>query len=391
MTKAVVPSLDFFRLDERLTAEEHAVRERVREFAESRVIAIAPAAWDAAELPTEIVDGLAELGIVGGTIQGYGCPGLSSAAYGLALQELARTDGSVATFMGVHSSLAMGAVYYCGTEEQRRRWLPDMAALRTLGAFALTEPEAGSDAASLQTSAVRDGDSYVINGRKRWIGLGASCDIAVIWARTEDGQINGFVVPRETPGYDARKIEGKISLRAIHQADIFLTNVRVPAENRLEGFPGFRGTTEVLMHSRFGIAWGALGHALACYDAALTYARSRVQFGRPLASFQLVQEKLVQMLNRISLMQLACLHLSALRDEGAMTTAIVSLVKMNNTAMARETARDARDILGGNGILNEYDVMRHLDDLEAVYTYEGTHDINMLIVGREITGISAFK
>ena len=391
MTVTSIPTLDFFRLDDQLRPEERAVRDRVRSFAEEKIIPFAAESWEREELPAGLVTGLAGLGIVGGTIAGYGCPGLSSVAYGLALQELARADGSVATFMGVHSSLAMGAIYYAGSEEQRRRWLPDMAALRTLGAFALTEPEGGSDAASLTTTAVQDGDSYVLNGRKRWIGLATGCDIAVVWARTEDGQINGFVVPRDTPGYDARKIEGKISLRAIHQADLRLVDVRVPAANRLIGMPGFRGTSEVLTHSRFGVTWGALGHALACYDAAVTYARSRVQFGRPLAANQLVQRKLVLMVNNISLMQLACLQLSRLRDEGTMTPAMVSLVKMNNSVMAREVARDARDLLGGNGILNQYDVMRHLDDLEAVYTYEGTHDINMLIVGRELTGISAFK
>jgi len=387
----VAPSTDFFLLDDHLTPQELEVRDRVRAFCDAEVLPIAEEYWERAELPMQLLPGLAGLGILGGTIPGYGCPGMSMAAYGLALQELARADGSLATFVGVQSSLAMSAIYYCGTEEQRLRWLPPMARLEALGAFGLTEPEVGSDAANLETLAVLDGDSYVLNGRKRWIGNGSLCDIAIIWARTEDGKVNGFIVPRETPGYHAQPIEHKLSKRAIWQADIELTDCRVPRHNRLSGLPGFKGTATTLMHARLGVAWGALGQALACYEIALDHARRREQFGKPLAAFQLVQEKLVRMLNNVTLMQLACLHLSRLRDEGKMTIPMVSLAKLNHSEMAREVARDARALLGGNGILGDRHVMRHLCDLEATYTYEGTYDINLLVVGREITGHSAFR
>lgn len=385
------PGLDFYHLDETLTPEERDVRDRVRLFAERDLLPIAQDYWDRAEMPLDLLPGLARLGILGGSIEGYGCPGISTAAYGLALQELCRVDSSFATFVGVQSSLAMNAIYYCGTEEQRQRWLPPMARLETLGAFALTEPEAGSDAAHLRTTAVRDGNAYILNGQKRWIGNATLCDFCIVWARTEDGKVNGFVVLRDTRGYSAEVITGKMAKRSIWQGTIDLADCRIPAENRLAGMSGFGGTATTLMHARLGVCWEALGSAIACYEIALAYAKEREQFGRPLAGFQLVQQKLVQMLNAISLAQLATLHVSRLRDSGSLTPAMASMLKMNNSAMAREVALHARDILGGNGILGENHVMRHLCDLEAVYSYEGTHDINMLVVGREITGLSAFS
>lgn len=384
------PPVDFFQLEEQLSADERAIRDRVRAFAETDVLPVAQGYWDRAQFPFDLLPGLAGLDINGGTIDGYGCPGMSSVAYGLALQELSRVDSSLATFVGVQSSLAMNAIYYCGTEEQRERWLPAMARLELLGAFGLTEPDAGSDAAHLRTTAVRDGDRYVINGKKRWIGNGTICDIAVIWARTEDGKVNGFVVPRDTEGYSAEVITDKLSKRSIWQADIELRDCRIPAENRLTALPGFAGTATTLMHARLGVCWGALGSAIACYEIALQYAKEREQFGRPIGAFQLVQRKLVEMLNGITMAQLACLHVSRLRDQGRLTAGIVSLLKGNNTSMARQVALEARDILGGNGILERYQIMRHVCDLESVYTYEGTYDINMLLVGREITGLSAF-
>ena len=377
-------------LDNQLTRSEIEVRDRVRAFCDSEVLPIAQEHWEQADFPFDLVPRIASLHIAGGTITGYGCPGLSSIGYGLALQELARADGSLATFMGVQSSLAMNAIYYCGNEDQRTRWLPSMARLETVGAFALTEPDVGSDAANLLTTAARDGGDYVLNGAKRWIGNASICDVAVVWARTEDGKVNGFLVPGSTPGYETRVIEHKMSKRAVWQADVVLRDCRIPAENRLDGMEGFRGTATTLMHARLGVAWGALGQALACYEIALEYARRRQQFGRPIAAFQLVQQKLAGMLNKITLMQLSCVHLSRVRDEGELTTPMVSLAKMNASEMAREVARDARDILGGNGILGEYHIMRHMADLEATYTYEGTHDINMLVVGGD-TGLSAFK
>jgi glutaryl-CoA dehydrogenase len=381
--------VDYLRTDALLTPEERAVRDRVRAFVDAEVIPVAQDYWERAQMPFELIPRLAALNICGGTIRGYGCPGLSSIGYGLALQELARGDGSLATFLGVQSSLAMNAIYYCGTEEQRQRYLPPMARLELLGAFGLTEPQHGSDAAGLETSARQEGDTFVLNGRKRWIGNASICDIAIIWARLENGKIAGFIVPRETPGYSAHVIEHKLSKRAIWQADVALDEVRVPAENLLSGMVGFGGAATVLTHSRLFVAWGALGQAMACYEIALAYAKERVQFGRPIASFQLVQSKLVNMLNEITKAQLLVLQLSRLRDAGTITTAQVSLAKMNNAEMARHVALDAREILGGNGILGEYHVMRHLCDLEAGYTYEGTHDINALIVGRDITGINA--
>lgn len=384
------PAVDFFRIDDQLTADEIAVRDRVRAFCDAEVLPIAQEYWERAEFPYELVPKLAALGIVGGTIHGYGCPGLGSTTNGLVVQELSRADGSVATFFGVQSGLAMAAIYYCGTEEQRQQWLPGMARLDIIGAFGLTEPDVGSDAGNLQTTALLDGDSYVLNGRKRWIGNATICDLAVIWARTDDGKINGFIVPRDTPGYEATRIEHKLSKRAIWQADIDLRDCRIPSENRLTGMSGFRGAVTTLMHARLGVSWGALGAALSCYETALGYAKRREQFGKPIASFQLVQRKLVRMLNDITLMQLACVHLSRLRDENKLTTGMVSLAKMNHSEMAREIAQDARDILGGNGILGEYHIMRQLADLEATYSYEGTYDINLLVVGREITGLSAF-
>ncbi|MDQ2764405.1 MAG: acyl-CoA dehydrogenase family protein [Pseudomonadota bacterium] len=373
-----------------MTAGERETRDRVRAFCQAEVLPVAQSYWERAEFPFELVPKLAALRIAGGSIEGYDCPGMSSTAYGLVLQELARADGSLSTFMGVQSSLAMNAIYYCGTEEQRRRWLPGMASMQTLGAFGLTEPEVGSDAGNLLTTATQVGDGYILNGQKRWIGNGTICDLAVIWARTEDGKVNGFVVPRDTPGYEATVIVDKLSKRSVWQADIELHDCRVPEENRLAGVAGFRGTATTLMHARLGVAWTALGQAISCFEIALNYAREREQFGRPIAGFQLVQEKLVRMLNQISLMQLSCLHLSRLRDQGEISTPMVAMAKMNNSEMARGIVRDARDILGGSGILGEYHIMRHLCDLESTYTYEGTYDINLLIVGREITGISAF-
>jgi glutaryl-CoA dehydrogenase len=390
-TLTASPVVDFFHLDAELTPEEREIRERVRAFCEDEVLPIAEDYWERAEFPFELLPKLGRLDVVGGTIEGYGCPGMSTAAYGLVLQELGRADGSLATFMGVQSSLAMNAIYYCGTEEQRRRWLPPMARLEVLGAFGLTEPDVGSDAANLRTTARSEDGEYVLNGKKRWIGNASICDVAIIWARTDDGKVNGFLVPRDTPGYSASVITGKLSKRSIWQADIELEECRVPDGNRLTGLAGFAGTATTLMHARLGVTWGCLGQAIACYEIALRYAREREQFGKPIASYQLVQQKLVRMLNGITLAQLACLHLSRLRDRGEMNAAMASMAKMNHTEMARQTALDARDILGGNGILGENHVMRHLCDLEASYTYEGTHDINMLVVGREITDIGAFK
>jgi glutaryl-CoA dehydrogenase len=380
--------LDFYLTDSLLTDEERAVRDRVRAFAEEHVRPVAARAWERAEFQTHLVPMLADLGIVGGSVQGYGCPSLSSVAYGLATQELARVDSSFATFFGVHSGLAMGAIAACGSEEQKRRWLPRMARCEVTGAFALTEPEHGSDAAHLTTRAVRDGDGYVLEGAKRWIGNGTICDLAVVWARAEDG-IAGFLVECPNPGFRATVIEGKLSKRGVWQADIRLEGCRVPAAHRMPT-GGFRAVADILSKTRHNVAWAALGEAIACYEAALAYALRREQFGKPIASFQMVQTKLVAMLGEVTKAQLLAIQSGRLKDRGLATPGMTALTKLNNAAMARAAAATAREILGGNGILQEYDVMRHLCDLESVFTYEGTHEVNTLVVGREITGVAAF-
>jgi glutaryl-CoA dehydrogenase len=304
--------------------------------------------------------------------------------------ELARGDGSLNTFYGVHSGLAMGTIAMLGSEEQKQEWLPPMARMERIGAFGLTEPHHGSDAVMLETMARREGEEYVIDGAKRWIGNASFADVTVIWARDDEGNVGGFLVEKDTPGLSAEVIPGKVSKRAVWQADIELEGVRVPVENRLEHARTFKDTAKVLTATRYGVAWEAIGHAIASYEAALTYAKERVQFGKPIANFQLIQSKLANMLAEITSMQLLCLRLSQLLQQGKMTGGMASLAKMNNAKKARQVCSDARDILGGNGILLEYHVARHHSDMEAVYTYEGTDTVQTLIVGREITGLNSF-
>jgi glutaryl-CoA dehydrogenase len=381
---------DFYLVDELLTPAERAIRNRVRRFSEREVLPIINDYWERAEFPFELVPKLAALGIAGGTARGYGCPGHSAVAMGLVGMELSRGDGSVSTFFGVHSGLAMGSIAKLGSPEQKARWLPAMAKLEKIGAFALTEPDHGSDSLSLETSAVRDGDHYVLNGSKRWIGNGSIADLVIVWARDEKGGVGGFVVERPTPGYEARVMTGKLSKRAVWQAEITLENVRVPVANRLVRSRTFKDTGKVLTATRYGVAWEALGHALACYEAALTYAKERTQFGKPLAGFQLVQNRLAWMLAEITAMQLICHRLSVLAAKGKLTPGMASLAKMNNARKTRAIVAGAREILGGNGILLDYHVARHQADMEAVFTYEGTDSIQSLIIGKEITGEQAF-
>jgi glutaryl-CoA dehydrogenase len=381
---------DFYLIDDLLTEAERAVRDKVRAFCDREVVPIINDYWERAEFPFVLIPKLAALNIAGGTIAGYGCPGLSPVAAGLLAAELARGDGSLNTFFGVHSGLAMGAIAMLGSEEQKRRWLPPMARMEKLGAFGLTEPDHGSDAVALETRARRDGDAYVLDGAKKWIGNASFADIVIIWARDDEGHVGGFVVEKGAPGYTAEVITGKLAQRAVWQARVTLDGVRVPAANRLAGSNSFKDTAAVLTATRSGVAWEALGHAAACYEAALAYARERQQFGKPLVSFQLIQNKLARMLAELTTMQLLCLRLSQLQAAGAMTAGMASLAKMNNAAKARQLAADARDILGGNGILLEHHVARHQADLEATFTYEGADSIQALIVGREITGVAAF-
>jgi glutaryl-CoA dehydrogenase len=384
------PVADFYRIDDLLTDSEREIRDRVRMFSDKEVTPIINDYWERAEFPFELLPKLAELNIAGGNISGYGCPGMSPIAAGLMGMELARGDGSVCTAFGVHSGLAMSSIAILGDEDQKQRWLPPMARMELIGAFGLTEPGHGSDAVALETRARRDGDAWVLDGAKRWIGNASFADVVVIWARDEEGNVGGFLVPKGTGGFSASVMTGKASKRAVWQADVTLEGVRVPLDHRLAGSATFKDTARVLTATRFGVAWEAIGHAVAAYEAALAYVSERQQFGTPLSAFQLVQSKLAHMLAEITTMQLLTFRLSQLAAEGKMTDGQASLAKMNNAAKARDVVRDARDLMGGNGILLENHVARHQADMEAVFTYEGTDHIQSLIVGREITGQSAF-
>lgn len=381
---------DFYLMDELLSAEERSIRDKVRAFSDQEVIPIINDYWERAEFPFELIPKLAALNIAGGSISGYGCPGMSAVASGLIALELARGDASICTFFGVHSGLAMSSIAMLGSEEQKQRWLPSMARMEKIGAFGLTEPNHGSDAVALETRAHRAGDEYILNGAKRWIGNASFADVTIIWARDDEGKVGGFLVEKGTPGFEAKVIKGKVAKRAVWQADITLTDVHVPAENHLTYSRSFKDTSSVLTATRSGVAWEAVGHAVAAYEIALKYARERVQFGRPLTNFQIIQNKLASMLANMTSMQLLCLRLGQLQQEGRMTDAMASLAKMNNARLAREVVAEAREMLGGNGILLDYHIARHHADIEAVFTYEGTDTIQSLIVGRDITGVSAF-
>ena len=382
---------DYFHIRDELSDEELEYLERARRFVEHEVLPVIGDYWERAEFPLALVRRLGELRLVGDGIEGYGCPEMSPLAAGLVTMEINRGDGSIGTFLGVQAGLAMRSIAMLGSKEQKKRWLPALARVEKIGAFALTEPDHGSDSVALETMARPHGDEYVIDGYKRWIGNGTVADVVVVWARdSEDGQVKGFLVEKGTPGFDASVIEGKGSVRAVWQADIRLTGVRVPSENRLPGARSFKDTGAVLAATRNTCAYAALGHAVAAYDAALAYSRQRVQFGKPLSSFQIVQERLVRMLAEITSMQLICFRIARLTERGRATDTIAGLAKMNNTSKAREVIAEARDLLGGNGILLDYHVMRHMADIEAIHTFEGTATIQSLIVGRDITGVGAF-
>ncbi|HTX45821.1 MAG TPA: acyl-CoA dehydrogenase family protein [Solirubrobacteraceae bacterium] len=382
---------DYFLIRPELSATERDYLDRTRRFVEDEVLPVIGDYWERAEVPLELIRRLGELGLVGDGIEFPGVPQMSPIAAGLVNMELNRGDGSIGTALGVQAGLAMRSIAMLGSEEQKREWLPAMARMEKLGAFALTEPEHGSDSVALETSARRDGGEYVISGAKRWIGFGSVADVVVVWARdTEDGNVKGFLIETPAAGYNATVIEGKGSLRAIWQAAIELDDVRVPASGMLPGGRSFRDTARVLRTTRQTCAWAALGHAVAAYDAALTYARERCQFGRPLVSFQMVQERLVKMLAEVTAMQLYCLRIGRLMENDQLSDTIAALAKLNNTVKARGVIAEARNLLGGNGLLLEYHVIRHMTDIEAIYTYEGTEAIQTLLVGRDITGVSAF-
>jgi glutaryl-CoA dehydrogenase len=382
---------DFYRIDDLLNPDERALRDRVRAFCDREVAPLAADAWEHAELPRAWLTGLGELGVCGGTIRGHGCPGLSAVGAGLLSQELARGDGSLQTFFAVQSGLVMAAIDLLGSDAQRNRWLPPLARLEAVGAFALTEPEHGSDAVLLETTATRDAEGWRLDGRKRWIGNATFADLLVVWAReSESGEVGGFLVERDAPGLRVAPIQGKVSQRAVAQANVELEAVRVPDAARLPGARTFRDTARVLRQARGGIAWAAMGHAAAAYEAALAYTKERRTFARPLASMQLVQAKLVGMVADLTAGQLVCLRLSQMQADGNVTDGQASLAKLHCARAARRIVADARDLLGGNGILLDRVVARHFADLEGLFTYEGTDAIQTLVVGREITGLSAF-
>jgi len=382
---------DYFFVREQFSDEQWERFLATRRFVDHEVLPAINGYWEAAELPWPLMRRLAELKLLGEDIEGHGCPGMSPLSRGLVNMELHRGDGSLGTFLGVQSGLAMKAIDLLGSAEQKARWLPGMATLESIGAFALTEPEHGSDSVALETQARPDGDGWVLDGAKRWIGNGSIADVVVVWARsTEDGQVKGFLVERGTAGFEAVTMEGKGASRAIWQAELRFDGVRVPEESRLPRAESFKDTGRVLITTRTTCAWAALGHAVAAYDIALTYSKQRTQFGKPLCAFQVVQERLVKMLAEVTGMQLYCMQLARLEEAGRLSDTIAGLAKLNNTRKARLVIAEARDLLGGNGILLENHVIRHMGDLEVIHTYEGTETMQALIVGRDITGIGAF-
>jgi glutaryl-CoA dehydrogenase len=383
---------DFYALELLLDDEDRKILHGVRAFMAEHVAPIINEYWAKARFPHQILPGIAELGTAGLPYTGYGCPGRSCLLDGMIAMEIARVDPSIATFHGVHSGLSMGSVYLCGDEEQKRRWLPDMARLDKIGAFGLTEPDVGSGTArGLTTTARRAGDDWILNGAKKWIGNATFADLTVIWAcDEEDGQVKGFVVEKDTPGFATSKIEDKIALRVVQNALITLSDVRVPEANRLRNANSFKDTAKVLMMTRAGVAWMAVGCARGAYENALAYAGRREQFGRPIAGFQLVQDLLVRMLGNLTASAALCARLSQLQDQGLARDEHSSLAKAFCTVRMRETVGYARELMGGNGILLDHNVGRFVADAEAIYSYEGTREMNTLIVGRSITGRSAF-
>jgi glutaryl-CoA dehydrogenase len=383
--------VDFLRLDDtQFSDEERVVRDSIRDWVSKEFM---PRLQDHirqdGSFPMELVPQIAELGMFGANLQGYGCAGMNNVAYGLLMQELERGDSGLRSFASVQGSLCMYPIHTYGSEEQRERWLPDMAAGRSIGCFGLTEPDFGSFVTGMVTRAERKGDGWVLTGTKRWITNGTLADIAIIWAKDTEGTVRGFVVETDRPGFEARDIKGKFSLRASVTSELFLQDVEIPDENRLAGVEGLRGPLGCLTQARYGIAWGAIGAAMACYDEVVEYTKERIVQGGPLASKQLTQQKLVFMLTEITKAQLLALQLGRLKDAGNYDHTMVSMAKRNNVDIALRIARDARDLLGANGIVDDYAAMRHMMNLETVRTYEGTHDVHMLILGEHITGMRA--
>ncbi len=382
--------VDFFCLDELLTHEQRLVRQTVREFVDEEVLPRIRESFETGHFPIDLVPKLGKLGLLGAMLKEYGGAGIDAIAYGLAMQELERGDSGVRSFCSVQNGLVIYPIYAFGSPEQKERWLPRLISGAAVGCFGLTEPAHGSDPGAMETTAKRDGNFYILNGVKSWITNANLAQVAVVWAKL-DGVVRGFLIERGTKGFSTGKIEHKLSMRASDTGELYLNDCRVSKENLLPGVEGLKGPLLCLNQARYGIAWGAVGAAMACYEEALNYAKERVQFGKPIASFQLVQQKLVAMLSEITKAQLLCYRLGQLKDENKIRHTHISLAKRNNVAMALKIARTARDILGANGITLDYQSFRHMVNLETVYTYEGTHDIHTLILGQDITGIEAFR
>jgi len=387
------PGVDFIDFDSLLTDDERLVRQTGRTFVDEQVIPIIEKHAREGTFPMHLVPQMGELGFFGASLKGYGCAGMSNVEYGLVTQELERGDSGLRSFVSVQSALVMYPIYAYGSDAQKEKWLPRLQKGEAIGCFGLTEPQFGSNPGGMLTRAVRKGDRYVLNGEKMWITSGSIADVAVVWARSsEDEKIRGFLVEKGTPGFKAWDVHGKWSLRASITSGLAMTDCEIPAENLLPNVEGLKGPLGCLTQARYGIGWGAIGAAMACYDTALQYAKNRKQFGnRPIASHQLVQNKLAWMITEISKAQLLAYHVGKLKDRGKADFTKVSMLKMNNVWMALETARMSRDILGANGIVDDYCIMRHMNNLESVSTYEGTHDIHRLIIGEKITGIAAYE
>jgi glutaryl-CoA dehydrogenase len=386
---AAYEGVDYYGVDELLTDEQKLVRDTVRSFVSDKVLPIIEEHQREGTFPASALPVMANMGLLGANLEGFGLPGLDNVSYGLIMQELERGDSGLRSFVSVQGALCMYPIWRYGSHEQKEKWLPAMGRGEVIACFGLTEPDAGSDPGAMRTRAERDGDEWVLDGVKYWITNGTLAQLAVVWARTEDG-IRGFLVPTDSPGFKANKVTGKYSLRASDTAELVMQGCRIPADHVLPEVRGLKGPLTCLNQARYGIAWGAVGAAQACYDEALRYAKNRIAFGRPIAATQLIQELLVEIVSEITKAQLLCLRLGQLKDAGKVTPQQVSLAKRNNVAMALKTARTCREILGGNGILDDYQAFRHMVNLESVYTYEGTHQIHTLIVGQDLTGHAAF-
>src|SRR5690349_8142254 len=389
-TRQIDP-LDYLEIDTLLSDEERLIRDTVRAWVREHIVPNVGEWFEEGILPMELAPELGKLGLLGMHLDGYGLPGASAVAYGLACLELEAGDSGIRSLVSVQGSLSMFAIWRWGSEEQKQQWLPAMAAGTKLGCFGLTEPDAGSDPGAMRTTARRDGSDWILNGSKMWITNGTVADVATVWARTEDGAINGFLVERGTPGFEAPEMHHKLSLRASVTSELVMRDVRVPEESRFPEVSSLRGPLSCLNEARYGIVWGAVGAARACYESALEYAKERMVFGKPIAGYQLTQQKLAEMALEVNRGTLVALHLGRMKDEGTLRPEHVSMGKMGNVRGALEVARSARSVLGGNGITLEYPVIRHMNNLESVLTYEGTHEVHTLVVGKAPTGENAFR